>query len=93
MTEKLTIELDIAKSLQQLKDNPALALEMNKMVLGSEIAEQIEMSERIYDLVRNFIDEYEISRSESIYEDLVCENALFLVEDLVEIVGYYEETM
>lgn len=44
----------------------------------------------LWNVVAKFIDKNHISCAEATYEDRVFENAPNLVEDLCEIVGYYD---
>lgn len=43
-------------------------------------------------VIKEFVEKYQIGCSEAIYQrDIIAENALQLIEELIEIVGYYEE--
>jgi hypothetical protein len=46
---------------------------------------------KLHIIIDNFIEEHEVSSPESIYQqDRVIENAYYLMEQLFDIVGYYE---
>lgn len=48
--------------------------------------------EELWEAVTQFIDEHRISCAESIYQtDRVIQNAYAFIEELCEIVGYYED--
>jgi len=51
----------------------------------------IEDLKQVYNLIADFIEEHKITGPETIYQtDRVCEYAPELVEDLAEVVGYYD---
>lgn len=50
------------------------------------------MMKKIWEIVENFIKDNEIRCAESIYQkDMVIENAYEFIENLCDIVGYYED--
>ena len=50
-----------------------------------------DVKQKLFDLVKKFIEEQEISCAESIYQmDHVIENAHEFIEKCCELVGYYE---
>jgi glutaminase len=52
---------------------------------------EMEKSEQVLRIVQDFIRKQEISCSESVYQsDRVIENAYKLIEDLCNVVGYYD---
>ena len=43
-------------------------------------------------IIKEFVNKYQIGCAESIYQrDIIAENALQLIEELIESVGYYKE--
>lgn len=50
-----------------------------------------EQKEALWEAVTRFVDEQRISCGEAVYQtDWVAENSLELIEELCDIVGYYE---
>jgi len=48
---------------------------------------------KLEEIVRKFVEEYRISCPETIHQtDRVIENAYQLIEELVDVVGYYEDS-
>lgn len=85
------IVVDIGAALETLMNNPELTKQMNSLVLGSPMADELEKATQIVQIVKSYIEKHEISCAESIYQrDKIWETAPELVEELANIVGYYE---
>lgn len=43
-------------------------------------------------IIKEFVEKYQIGCADAIYQrDIIAENALQLIEDLIDCVGYYKE--
>lgn len=86
------IVVDISSAFEALASNPNLARQMNTLILGGPIAEQLEQASDIVQIVMDYINKHEISCPESIYQrDKIWETAPELVEQLANIVGYWKD--
>jgi len=65
-----------------------LARPMDESFQGEEMIEEL-----LSELIRKFVDKYEIGCPESLYQrDVIYEEALPFIESLIEIVGYWRDT-